>query len=231
MSRFNALRFRGLRPVAVAAGLTLFGAGAGWGEPAVTEPVASGDGGGTAGRPVVISLEDQFRTRHDTGSLRGHAVVLVYAERHGAKAGQELGRALHVRFHPSAKSAAPAESARQPVAPPPGWPQGVQPPDVKVIAVACLSEIPSPFHILARRQFRSDSPHMPVWLDFEGVMQRSFGLVSGVPNVVLLDTDGRVHAVRSGRFEPAEIEALVASIEEIRRRSLGQPRTAALPTP
>lgn len=231
MHRRIVLRVRRLRPVAVAAGLALIAAGAARGEPAVTEPAVSSDRSGAAGRSVVISLEDQFRTRHETGSLRGHAVVLVYAERHGAKAGQELGRTLHVRFHPTAKSAAPAESARQPVAPPPGWPQGVQPPDVKVIAVACLSEIPSPFHMLARRQFRSDSPHMPVWLDFEGVMQRSFGLVPGVPNVALLDTDGRVHAVRSGRFDAAEIEALAATIDDIRRRSLGQPRTAALPPP
>lgn len=209
----------------------MIGGGVVRGEPATTERPMGSDTSGNAGRPVVISLEDQFRTRHDTGSLRGHAVVLVYAERHGAKAGQELGRTLHVRFHPTAKSAAPAESARQPVTPPAGWPQGVQPPDVKVIAVACLSEIPSPFHMLARRQFRGDSPHMPVWLDFEGVMQRSFGLVPGVPNVVVLDTDGRIHAVRSGHFNAAEIESLAASIDEIRRRSLGQPRTAALPVP
>lgn len=216
---------------AAVAGLLMIDPGKASGEPAGPHRSVSTDAQGKSGQPVTISLEDQFRTRHDTGSLRGHAVVLVYAERHGAKAGQELGRKLHMRFHPTAATAPSAESASQPVIPPPGWPAGVQPPDVKVIAVACLAEIPSPFHVLARRQFRSDSPHMPVWLDFEGVMKRSFGLVPGVPNVVLLDMDGRMHVVQNGRFGDAEIEQLVTVIDGLRQRPAGSPRTAGLPAP
>jgi hypothetical protein len=43
-------------------------------------------GGETGGRVVNIALEDQFRTRRETGALLGDVVVLVFAERKGAEA-------------------------------------------------------------------------------------------------------------------------------------------------
>lgn len=184
--------------------------------------------GAEAGRMVNVSMEDQFRSRHATSQMRGHVVVLVYAERHGAEASRDLGRQLHVRFHPQAEKVSPQESAAQPVTTPEGWPSGVDVPDVRVIAVACLSEIPRPFHALARSRFRSDSPHLPVWLDFDDTMKKTFGLVGGVPNVAILDTQGRVHAIHNGRFDTDKLEALAVAIDEL-RLSVAQPETAALP--
>ncbi len=182
-----------------------------------------------ADTPVTISMEDQFRNRHDTATMRGDVVVLVYAERTGAVAGRELGRKLHVWFHPTAENVAPAESAKQPVIGLAGWPQGARVPDVRVMPVACLAEIPSPFHMLARSQFRSDSPHLPVWMDFGGVMKKSFGLVPGVPNVAVIDTAGRLYAVENGQFDDRRIEELAARIDGLRRQSLAGPRTSLLP--
>lgn len=182
-----------------------------------------------ADSPVAIAMEDQFRNRHDTATMRGDVVVLVYAERTGAEASRQLGRKLHVRFHPTAENAAPAESAKQPVIGLAGWPQGARLPDVRVMPVACLAEIPSPFHMLARSQFRSDSPHLPVWMDFGGAMKKSFGLVPGVPNVAVIDTAGRLHAVENGQFDDRRIEELAARIDGLRRQSLTGPRTSLLP--
>jgi hypothetical protein len=178
---------------------------------------------------VAIAMEDQFRKQHDTAAMRGDVVVLVYAERGGAEASRQLGRKLHVRFHPTAENAAPAESAKQPVIGLAGWPPGARIPDVRVMPVACLAEIPAPFHMVARSQFRGDSPHLPVWMDFGGVMKKSFGLVNGVPNVAVIDTEGRLHAVESGRFDDRRIEELAAKIDGLRRQSLAGRQTALLP--
>ena len=180
-------------------------------------------------QPVTIAMEDQFRNRHDTARMRGDVVVLVYAERTGAEASQTLGRKLHVRFHPNAERVPPSESAKQPVIGLAGWPQGARVPDVRVMPVACLSEIPGPFHMVARSQFRSNSPHLPVWMDFQGQMKRSFGLVPGVPNVAVIDAEGRLHGVVNGRFDDARIEELAATIDQLRRQTLAGPRTALLP--
>ena len=123
-------------------------------------------------RVVNVSMADQFGSRRATSQMKGDVVVLVYAERHGAEASRDLGRALHVHFHPNAAKVPLQQSAAQPVTVPAGWPEGVETPDVKVVAVACLSEVPRMFHGLARSRFRSDSPHLPVWLDFTDTMKK-----------------------------------------------------------
>ena len=179
-------------------------------------------------RVVNVSMEDQFRTRRATSQMKGDVVVLVYAGRHGAEASRDLGRQLHVHFHPNAANVSLQQSASQPVAVPAGWPEGVDAPDVKVVAVACLSEIPRAFHGIARSRFRSDSPHLPVWLDFTDTMKKNFGMVSDVPNVAILDTEGRLHAVHSGRFDSTQFQEVAASIDALRLATT-TPRTAAAP--
>jgi len=182
-----------------------------------------------SGRVVNVSMEDQFRTRRATSQMKGDVVVLVYAGRHGAEASRDLGRQLHVHFHPNAAKVSLKESASQPVVVPAGWPEGMDAPDVKVIAVACLSEIPRAFHGIARSRFRSDSPHLPVWLDFADTMKKNFGMVSGVPNVAILDTEGRLHAVHNGRFGSTQFQEVAASIDAL-RLATATPRTAVVPT-
>ena len=184
-------------------------------------------------RVVNVSMADQFGSRRATSQMKGDVVVLVYAERHGAEASRDLGRALHVHFHPNAAKVPLQQSAAQPVTVPAGWPEGVETPDVKVVAVACLSEVPRMFHGLARSRFRSDSPHLPVWLDFTDTMKKNFGLKGGVPNVAILDTEGRLHAVHTGTFKGSQLEELATTIDSLRIASAQQAatiRTAAAPT-
>lgn len=180
-------------------------------------------------RTVNVAMEDQFRNRRETGLLLGDVVVLIFAERKGAEEAHALGEKLHVRFHPTAAQAPATEWARQPVIGLPGWPAGVRVPDVHAIPVACLPEVPKAMHPVVRARVRKESPYLSVWLDFTGVMEQTFGLVAGVPNVVILDPGGRVHSVLSGRFDELKMQDLVATIDHIRMQSRPDIRTAAVP--
>ena len=181
-------------------------------------------------RTVNIAMEDQFKHRHETGTLRGDVVALVYAERKGGEASQELGRRLHVHFHPTAATASATEWGRQPVIGLAGWPAGARLPDVHVIAVASLPEIPKALQPVARAQLRKDSPFVPVWLDFEGRLEHAYGIVPGTPNVVLINPQGEVHAVLSGHVDELKMRELVATIDALRLQARPEQRTAAIPT-
>ena len=182
-----------------------------------------------AERVVNIAMEDQFKNRHETLRYRGDVVVLVYAERKGAEAALELGRRLHVRFHPTAAQAPATEWSRQPVVSPSGWPTSLAAPDVHVIPVACLPEVPKALETVARSRFRKDSQFVSVWLDFEDTMRQQFGIVPHEPNVVVLDTRGCPQGVVSGHLDEVRFGEVVAAIDQLRVRSL-QDRTAAIPT-
>ena len=66
------------------------------------------------------------------------------------------------------------------------WPAGVPLPDVRVIPVASLTEVPRALKPVARARMRKDSPVVPIWLDFEGTLKRMFGIIPGEPNIVVL---------------------------------------------
>jgi len=180
-----------------------------------------------AERPSVnILLEDQFRNRRGTEQLRGDVVVLVYAERHGAKAAVELGRRLHLQFHPTAEVVPPDEWSTQPVVGLAGWPADVPAPDVHVIPIACVPEVPKSLHAVARMRLRQESPHVSVWLDFDDVLRQTFGLVPAEPNVALIDADGRPAQVTAGQADDRRFQDLVAAIDRLRSCVRPDQRTA-----
>jgi len=196
---------------------------------ALLMPTASVARAQTGDRVVNIAMEDQFRNRRETGVFRGDVVVLVYAERKGAEAALELGRRLHVLFHPTAETAPASEWSRQPVIGLPGWPANVRTPDVHVIPVACMPEVPKPLETVARSRMRTDSPHVSVWLDFEGVMESTFGMVPGEPNVVVIDGAGRTWSVQSGHLDELEFKELTTAINRLRMQPPPDLRTASQP--
>lgn len=179
--------------------------------------------------PVELVLEDQFKNRHETARLRGDVVVLVYAERHGAEAAVDLGRRLHVRFHPTAATAPPEEWATQPVVTPAGWPAGVRVPDVHVVPVACVPGVPRPLQAVARTRLRKESPHLSVWLDFDDGLKQSFGMVEGAPNTVIVDPAGLPRGVVPGVPDDRRFEELVGFIEGLRVAPPAGSRLATLP--
>lgn len=182
-----------------------------------------------AAGPLNIVLEDQFRNRRGTEQLRGDVVVLVYADRHAAEKALEIGRRLHLRFHPTADGAAEGEWSRQPVVSPPGWPVGAAAPDVHVVPVACVPEVPKPLHAVARSRLRKESPHVAVWLDFDDVLKQTFGAVAGEPNIAVIDTAGAAHGTMSGMVDGRRFEDLVGVIDELRLRARPDTRTAVVP--
>lgn len=183
-----------------------------------------------AERPALnIVLEDQFRNCRRTEQLQGDVVVLVYAERHGAEAAVELGRRLHLRFHPTAESAPPTEWSTQPVVGLAGWPEGVPVPDVHVIPIACVPEVPKPLHAVARMRLRQESPHVSVWLDFDDVLRQTFGLVPAEPNIALIDGDGRPAQVTAGQPDERRFQELVAAIDRLRSRVRPDRRATTVP--
>jgi predicted transcriptional regulator len=92
-----------------------------------------------------------------------------------------------------------------------------------------MPEVPKPLETVARSRMRTDSPHVSVWLDFEGVMERTFGMVPGGPNVVVIDTNGRTHSVQSGHLDELEFKELAAAVNQIRIQSRPDIRTASQP--
>jgi hypothetical protein len=172
-------------------------------------------------QPAGLAFEDQFRNRREIGAMRGDVVVLVYANRTAAEAAVGLGRRLHLRFHPTAASAAAEEWSR--------WPAGVRVPDVHVIPVACLPEVPKPLHAVARSRLRKESEFVSVWLDFEDAMRATFGMVADEPNIAVIDTQGRTHSVRSGHLDDLGVAELAGLVDRLRWQARADQRTAIAP--
>ena len=171
-----------------------------------------------------IVMKDQFETTCETRAFLGDVVILVYAERHGAEKSLQLGRKLHLHFHPTADTVSSDAWSQQPVREILNWPSGVLVPDVRVIPVASLTEVPRALKPVARARIRKDSPLVPLWLDFEGALERMFGIIPGEPNIVVLDTAGQVHSVFSGKLDDQEFQQFVTRVDQIRSASLNNVR-------
>jgi hypothetical protein len=166
-----------------------------------------------------VVMEDQFQNPCETTKYLGDVVILVYAERHGAEDSLLLGRKLHLHFHPTADEVSSDAWSKQPVRRIANWPAGVALPDVRVIPVASLTEVPRALKPVARARMRKDSPVVPIWLDFDGTLKRMFGIIPGEPNVVVLNTAGQVHSVLSGKLDEQEFQQFVTRVDHIRSAS------------
>ena len=119
----------------------------------------------------------------------GDVVILVYAERHGAEIPSSWTKVASA-FSPTADEVSSDAWSKQPVRGITNWPAGVEVPDVRVIPVASLTEVPRALKPVAG-SYAKNSPVVPIWLDFDGALKRMFGIIPGEPNVVVLDTQGR----------------------------------------
>ena len=176
-----------------------------------------------------VVMEDQFQTPCETTKYLGDVVILVYAERHGAEESLLLGRKLHLHFHPTADEVSSDAWSKQPVRGIVNWTAGVALPDVRVIPVASLTEVPRALKPVARARMRKDSPVVPIWLDFDGTLKRMFGIIPGEPNIVVLNTAGQVHSVLSGMLNEQEFQQFVTRIDHIRSASRDNPRVVSQP--
>ncbi len=164
-----------------------------------------------------VMMEDQFEKAHDVTHHRGSVVVLIYGDRASANANRALGEQLHIAFHPTAKGQPPARARLAPVTPIAGTAMN---PDVLAVPVACIGKVPGLVRRLIRSQMKSGSPEVPVWLDFEDTMKTQFAFKAGVPNVVVLDAQGRYRYAAAGVPTREGMEKLVGAIEGYRREAV-----------
>ena len=176
-----------------------------------------------------VVMEDQFQNPCETTKYLGDVVILVYAERHGAEDSLLLGRKLHLHFHPTADEVSSDAWSKQPVRGIVNWPAGVALPDVRVIPVASLTEVPRALKPVARARMRKDSPVVPIWLDFDGTLKRMFCIIPGEPNIVVLNTAGQVHSVLSGKLNEQEFQQFVTRVDHIRSAGRDDLRVVSQP--
>jgi hypothetical protein len=169
----------------------------------------------------VVAMTDQFELPHNATEHRGDIVVLIYGDRRSADANRALGEQVHVSFHPSAKGQAPAQARKAPVRPIPGGTAAAPGPNVLAIPVACVGKVPTLVRRVIRAQIKSGSPEVPVWLDFEDVMKGQFAFTPAVPNVAVLDAQGRLRYAVAGQPTLEGTNRLLQVIETLRREAGG----------
>lgn len=172
---------------------------------------------------IQLTMYDQFETKHDLTELRGQVVILFYGDRDGMQENKDLGQRLHVQFHPSAAGKPPGTASDAPVIPLAGLPEGAISPNVKIIPVACVGEVPGFVENIVRNQAKAASPKVPVWLDFANVMETAFGIKEGAPNLAVIDTHGRLRWKAHGNLDPATYARLVQVVDILRREAVGMP--------
>ena len=136
-----------------------------------------------------VAMEDQFEKAHDVRHHRGPVVVLIYGDRASADANRALGEQTHVAFHPTAKGQPPARRGPRPGARPSPGRRRV--PRSSPCRSRRIGKVPHLVRRIIRGQIKGGSPEVAVWLDFEDVMKTQFAFKAGVPNVVVLDTQGQ----------------------------------------
>ena len=189
-------------------------------EPVSPDPAAPA-APNAATRPVRFDpfvLEDQFGRTHSVGGASDGVLVLLYGDRGAAEPSRELGAALHVLFHPTAAGKSAGRAADAPVRPIPGMPAGTPAPPVRVVPGACATGVPRPIRAMVNFELRRAAPHTPVWMDWDGTLDRLFGLSAGRPNAVVISPDGLAYRVDvGGRSAVADVERVV---ESLRRRAV-----------
>ncbi len=172
-------------------------------------------------KPIELTLEDQFERKHSVTDLRGQVVILVFGDRKGTDSSRELGEKLHVLFHPDAAGKAPGKARKAPVAGLPGVPTGVPSPEVAVIPVAVAGKVPDLVKGLIRSSMKKNAAELPIWLDFGTAMTDQFGIKEGEPNLVLLDSKGRMRMKLNGMPDKAAFEKLLQATQNLRAEAAG----------
>jgi predicted transcriptional regulator len=97
-------------------------------------------------------------------------------------------------------------------------------PDAKLVAIACIGNVAAVsgtqgalLRALIRTKFREASPAVPVWLDLTDQMRTQFGVQPDVPNVAVIDTQGRLRYTDAGKFDREQLETLIGAIEDLRK--------------
>lgn len=160
-------------------------------------------------RGLAFELEDQrggavvypLDARDGEGRGEGPVVLVVWADRKGAKARGGWAEALRERY--GERSAVGG-----------GIPPEAEPPELVILPVAHLEAVPAPLRPLVRRRVFGDRER-PVALDWKGEVAAQLGLEPGVPNLAVLDGDGRLVAKLAGEPTPERQAELFAVVDPL----------------
>jgi predicted transcriptional regulator len=83
-----------------------------------------------------------------------------------------------------------------------------------------VGKVPALVRTIIRNQIRRGSPYMPVWLDFEDQLRASYPFQTGVPNVLIVDTQGRLRYTASGAMGPEQVGQMTRAIQELRQEAV-----------
>jgi len=170
---------------------------------------------------VELTMEDQFETKNSVADHKGKVLILVYGDRQGIDASRELGTKLHVLFHPTADGKTAKEAAKAPVVALEGLGKDVASPDVAVVPVATCTGVPGPIKGFIRKALKKDAADTPVWLDFDGTMAEKFGMREGEPNLVIVDSTGRLRMKVNGTPDKETLQKVLQTAQNLRAEAAG----------
>jgi hypothetical protein len=142
--------------------------------------------GATTAPPVLPggSFEDQEGHTLQMESLQGTVVVIVYGARAGVDHHVAWGKRLDAELRDRGVYRLEDPPERRPV---------------RILAVAQMGGIPSPFRSMLRAVLRQHvEKGFSLWLDWEDQMGKLFGAHDSLSSVVVADRAGAVHLVVVG---------------------------------
>jgi hypothetical protein len=142
-----------------------------------------------------ISMHDQYDRLRSRDLAVGSPTIVAVADRKGSEALQEWLRAIISRYGTN----------------------------VAMEGIADVSSVPSPLRGMIREKMVKKYEH-PIMLDWDGTWVARFKPVPGVPNIFLLDGEGRVALALRG---PASPEKLKRLFDEKDRRASPAPQPAS----
>lgn len=153
-----------------------------------------------AGQPpaaaLALSLKDQYEHETRLGDPTGGLLLLVYGDRLGS---DFMGAWIHaVGEHYQAVEQA-----------------------ITIVRVANLHAVPAFFQPYVKGKFRTKnsdgSPNLPVLLDWDGLLAKTYSFRDDLTNVYLIDDRGVLRYQTAGQGLPEETELLFREIDKLRR--------------
>jgi len=152
--------------------------------------------GAVVGTPAPdFMLADQYDQRFRLREARGQIVLMVCGDRKGSRFMGHWIRPVNERLESDSASS----------------------PSIRVVRIANLKGVPGILHGMVRGRFtglNTDGLRKPaILLDWKGVVAQAYGFTADATNVYLVDGEGLLRHVASGRGEAGEVEALIRALE------------------
>lgn len=142
-----------------------------------------------------LTIKDQYEKEFRVSASRGEILLLVCGDRTGSDFTGNYTDAVQARF--GANGSLP----------------------LRIVPIANLSSVPSFLQGMVKKRFvgttESGQPKLPIFLDWEGDLERLFGFTEDVANVYLIDKSGNLQFVAAGKGTEPETKELLQVIARL----------------